>query len=407
MKKAVVSVTLTLAALALSTVSFAQDTKVAPPIASADFAVVNNDLSSGNSATIVKCTQGSPTFNCSVFKTLTTGGFGLGGGYFAAARIGSENTGECLYLSDAASSDIAAFWKNGSAFVLTGLYSNSSLNGDYEGMGLAASPSGKILYAAYSGSDNIGVWAVGTDCALTFKSSTSELDAVAPLALTSDGSVLVVSEPNNGYLDAFTTNESAGTITQIAGNGGHLNVGAGTDFPVGVDITKVSGGNAFVVAGDATLSGPYFITASLNTKTGLSGNAVNSTLLAGSGLQNIESPLFSQGGLSGSGLLYFGAAGFGTGYPAGVAVTTIGSGNKITYNSSLVNNAAYYASNAATASAGTTGGALFQGGVDSNANNTVYLYKVSGTTLTQVGSVANTAAAGSFALSLTSLTGRN
>jgi WD40 repeat protein len=401
MKKAVYAVGLTLAALALSGVSFAQSGQIAPP-ATAIFSVANNDLSSGNSATVVKCTPGS-TYHCSVFNTLVTGGTGLGGGYFAAPRVGQENTSECLYIADAGSSDIAAFWKNGSVFSLTGNYSNSALSGDYEGMGLAASPDGKFLYAAYSGSDNLGVWAVGTDCALTFKSSTQESDAVAPIALTSDGKVLVVSEPNNGTLDTFLTNESKGTLTLV----NSVSCGSGSCFPTGIDITKVSSsGTYFVVAGDATLDGPYFASADLTSAGVLSNVAVDSTTLASSGLQNCESPLFTVGGLSGSGILYFGAAGFGTGYPAGVAVTTISSGNKITYNSAYVNNAAYYASNASTVSAGQTGGGIWQSGVNSNADNTVYVYTLSGTTLTNVGSVANTAAAGSYALSIGGLGGR-
>src|SRR6202050_891233 len=124
MKKAVYAVGLTLAALTLSAVSFAQAGQVAPP-ATAIFSVTNNDLSSGNSATVVKCTPGS-TYHCSVFNTLQTGGEGLGGGYFAAPRVGQENTSACLYIADAASSDIAAFWKNGSTFSKTGNYSNSA-----------------------------------------------------------------------------------------------------------------------------------------------------------------------------------------------------------------------------------------------------------------------------------------
>jgi hypothetical protein len=87
---------------------------------------------------------------------------------------------------------------------------------------------------------------------------------------------------------------------------------------------------------------------------------------------------------------------------------TISSGNTITYNSAHANNAAYYVSNPATASAGQTGGVIWQSGATFSGDNTLCLYKLDATTntLSQVGSAANPAAAGSDVLSIRALDGR-
>jgi hypothetical protein len=114
-----------------------------------------------------------------------------------------------------------------------------------------------------------------------------------------------------------------------------------------------------------------------------------------SGLANVETPWFSPAGRAGSGNLYLGASGFGTGYPAGVIVTTYSHGT-ITFASATVNSAAFYAGNVQTIGRTGTGSPITQIWSDGSANNTVQSYTVSGTTLTPASSLKTTSS-GSFA----------
>jgi len=375
-------------ALGLSSASFA----------ASSYAITNNDNPSGNSASVFKAAA-TPVLT----KTLTTGGTGLGGGYFAAPRVGIENNAACVFVTDSGSGDIATFSK-ATGFAKVGNYSNGSLAGDVYGIGVAASSDGKYLYAAYSATLNLAVWTVNSDCSLTLGPIASEADYVAPIALSSDNKALVVSQPNNQALDTWAVpalteinSVSLSSISACSSTGCYV---------TGIDISNVSGGNAVVEAGNATLSGPYYVQATLNTTTGISSSSVTNNALSSSGLANIESPLFTKGGAAGNGILYFGAAGFGSGYPAGVAVTTF-NGTSATYNSAAVNSSAYYASNPALIQLGSnlnTGKGVWQAYYDGNNGNNYITYAVlSGTTLTYgTHPVEITGGAGSYVLSITS-----
>lgn len=389
-----VTSTLALAVLALGLASAS--------FAGSNYAVTNDDNSSANTATVFKA--GSHVIT--VTKTLHTGGTGLGGGYFAAPRVSIENNAACVFVADAGSSDIAVFSK-ATSFGKVGNYTQSGFSGDYEGMGLAASSDGKYLYAAYSDTENIAAWSVGSTCALTFVASAQESDYVAPISLTSDNSTLIVPEPNNEYLDSWTFNGTSFTETSHVSLAS-LSVCSSTGcYLTGSDSTTVSSGKALVVLGNATLSGPYYVTAVLDTTTGFSSSSITNTTICNGTLANIESPVFSKAGVTGSGTLYFGAAGFGSGYPAGTAVASI-SGTTITAKSAgcNVNSAAYYASNdgiaGQTANSG-NGAGIWQVAVSSSATNTMDLFAVNATTgaMTSYASLSDPNGSGTYVLSLT------
>jgi hypothetical protein len=387
--------TLALAALVvgLSSVTFGATTKY--------YGVTNDDNPSGNTATAFLA-HPSPA-SISQAKVLSTGGTGLGGGYFAAPRIGIESSAKCVFVTDAGSSDIATFAKP--SYAKVGNYSNGSLNGAVYGIGVAVSPNGNYLYTAWSGSLNIATWTVNSDCSLTIGNIYSAADYVAPLAISSDGKVLIYSEPNNQAVDAYSVNGttlSGFNSVPLSSNSACSSTGC---YVTGIDMTTVSSGSSLVVLGNATLSGPYYVTVTETNGT-LNSSSVTNNCLCSSGLANVESPLFSVGGLANNGILYFGAAGYGTGYPAGVAVTTIHNGT-ITYNSAYVNSNAYYASNPATVTSSATGNGIWQMGYNGNTGaNVVYVYKLSGTTLSAFANTTDAQGSGTYVLSMTSYPGR-
>jgi hypothetical protein len=100
-------------ALGLSTASFAGAQKL--------YGITNDDNPDGNTASVYQVvTPGS----IHQIKTLTTGGTGIGGGYFAAPRNALEQTAACVFVADVGSSDIAAFSK-ATHFAKVGNYSNA------------------------------------------------------------------------------------------------------------------------------------------------------------------------------------------------------------------------------------------------------------------------------------------
>jgi len=405
MKKALL--TLAIATLALSTASFA---------ANKFYAITNEDNPNGNTATVFVSTAGGPI---TVSQTLTTGGTGIGGGYFANNRLTAQSNGKCLFVSDAGTEDIAAF---------TGTYTGGTLtfnttptrtpSGGFSssfGIGLAETPQNDMLFASLDNNEQIAIFTIGSGCKLTAVGTVPENDFVGPLAVTQDGKVLLVSGPNNGYINSWTINHTAHTLTQLGSPlvlGGISSCSSVGCFPTGLDTAKVNGGMTTVVAGNATLSGPYYITATLNESTGLSnGNTFNIT---GTTLANIESPWYGSAAHDdlGTGWIYMAAAGFGTGEPAGVSV------NKVTATAissaatgSFVDTAAFYASNAQSTGHQSNQKTeyLWQSGVSSSLDNTMNLYKVSTAgAITSVQTLPDPNGAGqTFVLTLIAFPGRH
>jgi 6-phosphogluconolactonase (cycloisomerase 2 family) len=185
-------------------------------------------------------------------RTLHTGGNGaarrnapfLAQNRQAIAKFGSNL---CVFVSDAGSSDIASF----NHAIKVGNYSNAELTGSNLGIALAITPNGEVLYAGYTGSLNIGVWQVNSDCSLTLVNTVSADGAqVDGMAVSPNGETLVVTYPNGAVchgrpqcrLDSFAI--SGTSLTEIGPYEGSLET-------AGLDITKDS---KYVIAGVANLN---------------------------------------------------------------------------------------------------------------------------------------------------------
>jgi len=375
-----------LAVIALSaTVSLAQN---------GGYLLINNDNVNGNSADIDTI---SSTGALALLATVQTGGTGVGGGFFSFPRNAIGQNFKCFFVADAASSDIAAFQIPSLKKVPTN-FTNRQLDGFY-GIGLAVSPNGKFLYSAWSGSGNLAVMSIAPDCSLTLVGTPiNQPDTSMSIAITKDGRALVVSYVDLGGAQAYTLNATTGAMTTL---GPQLSFNAAVSECANVgcypSAEDVDDSGQFWVWGNATLSGPSILTAKL-TPRGFT-NAAVAVYTGQTTLQNVQTPWFSPAARAGNGNLYLGAMGFGTGYPAGIIVATFDAGT-ITYASSTVNSAAFYAGTAQTIGKTGTGSPIAQIWSDSAANNTVQSYTVSGTTLTPASSLKTTSS-GSFAFSIT------
>lgn len=126
--------------------------------------------------------------------------------------------------------------------------------------------------------------------------------------MTANGKAVVISYPNAGGAQAYSVS-STGTLTalgpKLVFNNSVSSCSSTGCFPTAQDITTAG---RFWVWGNATLSGPSILTATLSSS-GFSNAAVQT--YSGSGLTNVETPWFSPAGRAGNGNLYLGASGYG------------------------------------------------------------------------------------------------
>lgn len=213
------------------------------------YVLTNNDVVAGNSITVFLLNPANGSLKA--VKSVSTGGTGLGGGYSAIPLLSINSSDKCVFATDAttllnnvATGDVAAF--TAPSFTLVGNYSNASLNGTVNGIGLALSPNGQYLYAGYTGSSNIGVWEINTDCSLTLVNTYPTPDATSAMVVAEQGSFqyLMVTYPDGNAVDLFTIGDNGATLTEQPSGPVTPN-----HTPSGLDITE--DGNVAVI-GDVT-----------------------------------------------------------------------------------------------------------------------------------------------------------
>lgn len=372
------------ASLALGAAAFAGTAKP-------HYAITNNDNPGANTATVFKLTGRTLT----VSQTLQTGGMGLGTGYFSNSRAAIQSNGKCLFLSDGGSNDIASFQGkyNSTTGELTFPRPPSRIasggTASIEGIGLAATPDGKLLFASLDVDEKIAIFTIGPQCELTAQGTTADLgDNVGPMGITNDGKVLIVPGPNQSFVDAFTISDAPPYLvplgSQVQLNSVIPSCHTVRCFPAGVAISDVDGnGNATIVLGNRVQPAPYFITMTMNEIAGifaLSANNFPITTPDNPAPINVESPFYSSAGVTGNGFIYFSAGGAAHGGTAGLYVNSVMSEIIITSAlSSYYNSAAFYCGNVQSTGqrAVQQGEFLWQSCADSAQRNTEYVYQVS------------------------------
>jgi len=196
------------------------------------FVVTNDDVAGSNTATFYTI---SSSGSLKQKKVVSTGGTGLGGGYFATARVGvlHDKSQSCVYISDAASSDVAGIVV--SSLKVAGTFKGSSTDsGNLDGIGLAMNDN--YLYAGFTASNTIGTFKVLSGCKLKFVGDTpaSGLNGGAVDGMKIHGNLMVVAY-GDGSIESFNiANGKAKSNNDKADSTGF----ASGDYPAGVDITK-------------------------------------------------------------------------------------------------------------------------------------------------------------------------
>lgn len=152
--------------------------------ASTQYVVTNDDVIGLNTISVFQLDTSTGVLT--LVNTIQTNGFGIGGGFFSTRRLAVNSN--CVFASNSGTTingfttgDIAAF--KASSYTLVGNYSDMTLSGLENGIGLVLNPNGQYLYAAYTTSRNIGIWQIASDCSLTLVGKVVQVGQIADIAL--------------------------------------------------------------------------------------------------------------------------------------------------------------------------------------------------------------------------------
>jgi hypothetical protein len=185
------------------------------------FVYTNNDVPEGNTITgfVVGANGSLAGIPGSPFAT---GGLGVGGGFFAANRIGTCVVGNLLYASNGGSGDVSGFSINPSTGVLTAIPGSPfpvAGGSTFNGISLGCMPDGQFLIAAHGDANLITVFSIASNGALTpiagspF-STTSSPDGIK---ISPNNKLLAVAEPGINAVEVFSIG-SDGSLTSVPGS---------------------------------------------------------------------------------------------------------------------------------------------------------------------------------------------
>jgi 6-phosphogluconolactonase (cycloisomerase 2 family) len=174
------------------------------------------------------------------------GGNGIGGGFFAAARVIVVPTGAdaCVYVSDAQDGYLAGI--DAATHEVTGpFYGSANDAGTTNGIGLVANA--QYLYATFTASATIGTFSVQAGCNLTFVGDVfaGGLDAGVADGVAINGNMMVVTY-GDGSIESF---DISGGVP-VSNGDLQYSTGANDDhLPNGVTITA---DGHYAIFGDAS-----------------------------------------------------------------------------------------------------------------------------------------------------------
>ena len=193
--------------------------------AATNYVITNDDnqYPNGNSASIYSIGSGGAL---NLITTIPTGGYGRGGGYYAAGRVNvlRSKTQNCAYIGDAVGpnnsrpGDVASI--DMSTLKLVGTYPGTALDsGALWGIGLAENPAGTFLFAAYSTSGTIATYAQAADCVLKYRSEVITIGAnvgsVDGMRVTPNGKYLIVAY-SDASIGSYAINPKTGVLSLVA-----------------------------------------------------------------------------------------------------------------------------------------------------------------------------------------------
>jgi 6-phosphogluconolactonase (cycloisomerase 2 family) len=179
-----------------------------------------------------------PTGVLTFQQEVTTGGSGIGGGYFTSNRVAVLDSGsaQCVYASQATAGNIVGI--NINTLAVGGTASGSPTDaGTSNGIGLAVNT--QYLYASFSDSSTIGTFQIQSGCSLTFVNDVSvaglKRGIVAGMAI--HGNIMIVTYAD-GSIESFDISNGTPVSNGDKQNSTAFLTSQGSTYPNGIDITQ-------------------------------------------------------------------------------------------------------------------------------------------------------------------------
>lgn len=196
--------------------------------AQSNFVYTNNNPASSNTVSAL-AVAANGTLTPIVGSPFPTGGFGDGGGLFAANRL--VVSGKLLFASNTGSGDVSVFTIDPTTGALTAVAGSPFQVGTVSGViSLAPTPDGKFLMATNSNGRTVSVFSVASNGVLTPASQSPTANMPDAAKVSPDGKFLAVSELLNNSVEIFSI-AADGSLTSVG-----ITPGAPGIFMADVDI---------------------------------------------------------------------------------------------------------------------------------------------------------------------------
>lgn len=170
-----------------------------------------------------------------------------GMGAWVSCSLLTSSSNKYVYAAIPANDEIVAFREDPNAGVLTAL-AGSPYTAGPEVQSIVLHPSGKYLYGANAGQNNVSLFNVGSDGSLSEVSRTPAGTAPTLLAIDSAGAYLYVGNSGSFDISVFSIS-STGVLTAVPQT-------SGTTFPIGlspVNMAVAPSGNFLYVTGQGAV----------------------------------------------------------------------------------------------------------------------------------------------------------
>jgi len=171
-------------------------------------------------------------------QSVSTGGSGIGGGYFSANRVIVLDSGttQCVYASQATAGDIVGI-AIGTLEVGGSASGSPTDTGTKNGIGLAANS--RYLYASFTDSSTIGTFQVQSGCSLTFVNDVSvsglQGGIIAGMAIHDN---MMIATYDDGSIESFNLSNGSPVSNGDKQNTSVYLSTQGASYPNSIDITQ-------------------------------------------------------------------------------------------------------------------------------------------------------------------------
>jgi 6-phosphogluconolactonase (cycloisomerase 2 family) len=183
----------------------------------------------------------SQPVNPSQVCTVGNGSGSLNGSDVTNVIVNCGQTTRFAYVANKLSNSISAYALNSTTGALTPIAGSPFVSTGSQPDSVWVGPAGNFLYVADSASNDLGIFSINTETGLLTPQGTVPT-GVAPYGIVTDptGSYLYVSNYSSNSISAYAVDASSGALTQLSGS----------PFPVGVAPTSLTVSGEFLYVAD-------------------------------------------------------------------------------------------------------------------------------------------------------------